>query len=52
MDTAASEQAFAVLDLWSSRLIQYHSAMGMALVLYDYLLTIKDEVCMILSRLR
>ena len=46
------DQAFALLDMWSSKLIQYNSAMGMVVVLYDCLLTIKDEVCLILSHLR
>ena len=39
-----TEQAFAVLDMWASKLTQYLAAVGMVLVLYDGLLTIKDEV--------
>ena len=33
-------------------LSQWVSAVGIVLVLYDYLLTIPDEVCLILLRLR
>ena len=47
MDTS-TEQEFAVLDMWASRLTQYCSAMGMVLVLYDGLLTLTDEVHLIL----
>ena len=47
MDTT-TEQALAMLDMWASRLTQYCSAMGLVLVLYDGLLTIKDEVSLIL----
>ena len=46
IDTA--EQAFAELEMWASRLTQYFAAMGMVLVLYDGLLTIKDEVYLVL----
>jgi len=47
-----TNQEYAVMEKWSTTLSQYVSAMGLVLVLYDYLLTIQDEVCLILLRLR
>ena len=52
MDTSTTEQAFAVLDAWTGKLTQYLAAMGMVIVLYDCLLTIRDEVCPTLLCLR
>jgi hypothetical protein len=46
MDTTTTDQAFAVLDASIGKLTQYLAAMGMVIVLYDCLLTIKDEVCL------
>ena len=43
MDTA-TELALAMQYVWASRLRQYLSAMGIVLVLYDGLLTIRGEV--------
>jgi hypothetical protein len=43
-----TEQSMAMLDMWSSKLVQYNAAMGIVLVIYDCLLTLKDEVCLIL----
>jgi hypothetical protein len=43
-----NEQSMPVLDVWASRLVQYTAAMGIVLVIYDCLLTLKDEVCLIL----
>ena len=42
----------AVVDILAGRLAAYSSAVGMVLVLYDGLLTIKDEVFLIPSCLR
>ena len=47
-----TEQAFAILDMWAATLTQYLAAMGVVLVLYDGLLTYKDEVSLTLSCLR
>lgn len=52
MDTTTTEQALAVLEMWSTKLTQYVSALGLVVVLYDFLLTMKDEVCLILSHPR
>jgi len=52
MGTLTTNQEFAVMEMWSTMLSQYVSAMGIVLVVYDYLLTIQDEVCLILLRLR
>jgi len=38
-------------EVWGARLTSYFSAMGMVILQYDCLLTIKDEVCLTLSRL-
>ena len=43
MDTA-TEAAIVMQDVWASTLRQYFSVMGMVLVLYDGLLTIRGEV--------
>ena len=51
MDTA-TELALAMQDVWASSLRQYFSAMGLVLVLYDGLLTIRGEVSSILFCLR
>ena len=51
MGTTAPDQARVVLDIWSTRLTQYASAAGLVVVLYDWLLTIEDEVCPIFWRL-
>ena len=53
MDTITTDQyvEYAVMEIWSTTLSQYVSAVGTVLVLYDYLLTIQDEVCLILLRL-
>lgn len=48
----APNQASVVLDIWTTRLTRYVSATGIVVVLYDWLLTIEDEVCLISSRLR
>ena len=45
MGTTAPDQARVVLDIWSIRLTRYVSAAGLVIVLYDWLLTIEDEVC-------
>ena len=45
MGTTTLDQARAVLDIWSTRLTRYASAGGLVVVLYDWLLTIEDEVC-------
>ena len=45
MDTTSE---VAVVDMWAGRLTAYSSAVGMTLVLYDLLLTIKDEVSLTL----
>ena len=34
---------------WGAALTRYASGMGMMLVLYDWLLTLNDEVCMFMS---
>ena len=52
MGTTAPDQARAVLDIWSTRLTRYASAGGLVVVLYDWLLTIEDEVRPIFWRLR
>jgi len=52
MGTPTTNQEYAVMEMWSTMLSQYVSAMGTVLVVYDYLLTIQDEVCLILLRLR
>ena len=49
MDTTPE---LAALDMVAGRLTQYSSAIGVVLVLYDGLLTIKDEVSLIPSCLR
>ena len=49
MDTTAE---LAVMDMMAGRFTQYSSAIGVVLVLYDCLLTIKDEVSLIPSCLR
>ena len=36
------------MDMWSTVLTRYAAAMGLVVVLYDYLLTIEDEVCLLL----
>ena len=48
---ATTQLALAMQAVRASRLTQYLGAMGMVLVLYDGLLTIKDEVSLILMRL-
>ena len=48
----APDQARVMLDIWSTRLTRYVSATGIVVVLYDWLLTIEDEVCLISLRLR
>lgn len=45
MGTTAPDQARIVLDIWSTTLTRYTSAGGLVVVLYDWLLTIEDEVC-------
>jgi hypothetical protein len=52
MDTTTTDQAFAVLESWTGKLTQYLAAMGLVIVLYDCLLTIRDEVCPTLLCLR
>lgn len=44
MGTTTDELASAMLEMWSTRLVQYLSAMGLVIVLYDILLTAEDEV--------
>jgi len=39
------------VEVWGARLTSYFSAMGMVILQYDCLLTLKDEVCLTLSRL-
>ena len=48
MDTTSTDRAYAMLDMWSAQLTQYAAAVGLVVVLYDYLLTIEDEVCLLL----
>jgi len=50
-NATATDQAYVVLIAWAHMLTQYVSAMGIVLLLYDCLLTIQDEVCLILLRL-
>ena len=38
------------LEVWGARLTGYLSAMGMVILHYDCLLTLKDEVCLIALR--
>ena len=38
------------LEVWGMRLTGYLSAMGMVILQYDCLLTLKDEVCLIAPR--
>ena len=38
------------LEVWGARLTGYLSAMGMVILHYDCLLTLKDEVCLIAPR--
>ena len=35
------------LEVWGTRLTSYLSAMGMVVLLYDYLLTLDNEVCLV-----
>ena len=35
------------MEVWGARLTSYLSAMGMVVVQYDLLLTLKDEVCLL-----
>jgi len=53
MSTTTTDQAIAnaMLEKWSFTLRQYVSAIGIVVVLYDYFLTIPDEVCLTLLRL-
>ena len=52
MGTTTDDLASAVLEMWSTQLVQYFSAMGLVILLYDILLTAEDEVWLVLSRLR
>lgn len=52
MGTTSNDLASAVLEMWSTRFVQYFSAMGLVIVLYDILLTMEDEVWLALSCLR
>lgn len=46
--TTANDQAYAAfMEVWSNRLEHYHSVVGITVVLYDYLLTVTDEVCLV-----
>ena len=38
MDTTTTSQAYDVMEKWATTLMQYFSAIGIVLVLYDYLL--------------
>ena len=38
------------LAVWGARLTGYLSVMGMVILQYDCLLTLKDEVCLVFSR--
>jgi hypothetical protein len=51
MNITTIDQAQVVLEVWSTTLTQHVSAMGIVLVIYDCLLTMQDEVCLILLRL-
>ena len=42
------DTTYAVMDMWSAQLMRYAAAVGLVVVLYDYLLTIEDEVCLLL----
>ena len=52
MGTTTDNLASAVLEMRSTQLVQYFSAMGLVILLYDILLTTEDEVWLVLSRLR
>jgi hypothetical protein len=52
MNSTTTDQAYAVLEVWSTTLTQHVSAMGIVVVVYDCLLTIQDEVCLMLLLLR
>jgi hypothetical protein len=47
MDFPTTNRAYAVIEKWATTLTQYISAVGIVLVIYDYLLTIRNEVCLI-----
>jgi hypothetical protein len=51
MDTASDQSNVGpVMEVWGATLTRYLSAMGMVILYYDCLLTIEDEVCLIISR--
>ena len=52
MGSTTNDLSSAVLEIWSTRLVQYFSAMGLVILLYDILLTTEDEVWLVLSPLR
>ena len=45
--TAGQELVDPVTEVWGATLTSYLSAMGMVVLHYDILLTLKDEVCLI-----
>jgi len=51
MSTTIDPAAAAAFEVWGSTMKRYFSAAGTVLLHYDWLLTLDDEVCLILSSL-
>ena len=51
MSTATHSAAAAALEVWGATMKRYRSAAGIVLLYYDWLHTLDDEVCLILSSL-
>jgi len=52
MNTTTTNQDLFLpaLEVWGATLTSYLSAMGMVILHYDCILTLKDEVCLVFSR--
>jgi hypothetical protein len=51
MDYSTTTKAYAMMEKSSTMLLRYVSVIGIVTVVYDYLLTIQDEVFLIFFRL-
>jgi hypothetical protein len=52
MDYPTTSKAYAMMEKSSTTLSQYISAIGIVTMVYDYVLTIQDEVFLICFHLR